>query len=196
MSFKEKQKRRKPTKFIPLLILAFLGGYFTGKKDINSDYQPIPAHPIAAQAIKVQFSPHGRCMQLIKEAIMLANQRIFVHAYAFTSPVIAEELIKAHKRGIEVRILVDRSQLTAKGSQVNIVRKEAIPIAIDVVSGIAHNKVMIIDDLYVLTGSFNWSSAAATRNAENLLLITDKDINQLYTQNWQERAALARPIPD
>jgi phosphatidylserine/phosphatidylglycerophosphate/cardiolipin synthase-like enzyme len=63
------------------------------------------------------------------------------------------------------------------------------------VSGIAHNKVMIIDDMHVLTGSFNWSQAAATSNAENLLLITDKEINQLYTANWIERAKHAEVIP-
>lgn len=66
-----------------------------------------------------------------------------------------------------------------------------IPTAVDKAIGIAHNKVMIIDDEYVLTGSFNWTTAAEKRNAENLLLIQDPHINQLYRANWQKRASKA-----
>lgn len=198
-------KRRKRTNFIPfLLVITFLGGYLIGKQDTLVP-QPLPAHTIAEQAIKVQFSPNGECLSLIKEAINLANHQILVQAYSFTSAEIAEALVRAYKTGIKVKILVDRSQLTAKGSQVQYVKKKGIAVSVDNVSdakkkkdkamgGIAHNKVMIIDDRHVLTGSFNWSVAAATRNAENLLLITDKQINQLYTNNWHTRAKYAQPI--
>ena len=198
-------KRRKRTKFIPfLLVITFLGGYLIGKQDTLAP-QPLPAHTIAKQAIKVQFSPNGECLALIKETINLANHQILVQAYSFTSAEIAETLVQAYKKGIKVQVLVDRSQLTAKGSQVQYVKKQGIAVAVDNVSdatkkkskgigGIAHNKVMIIDDMHVLTGSFNWSVAAATRNAENLLLITDKEINKLYTSNWHTRAKYAQPI--
>lgn len=189
------KKRKTPIKFLPLFaIIAFLGGYLTGKQDLQRlDWSA--AHPIAEHAIKVRFSPNEACVALIKEAINLAQKQILVHAYSFTSAEIVQELIKAHNRGIQVKILVDRSQLRARGSQVDVVKGHNISIKIDRVSGIAHNKVMIIDDMHVLTGSFNWSQAAATSNAENLLLITDKEINQLYTANWIERAKHAEVIP-
>jgi len=189
---KASMRSPKPVQWLWLLAIAFLGGYLTGRQDITQ--KSLPVYPIAEHAIKVQFSPKGNCIQLIQEAIHFAKKRILVHAYAFTCPIIAAELRKAHQKGIEVRILVDRSQITARGSKVDYVKENHIPIEIDKVKGIAHNKVMIIDDLHVLTGSFNWSNAAATSNAENLLLITDKEINQLYTENWYERAKTAEPI--
>jgi phospholipase D len=160
--------------------------------------QPAPLSAptsIAETSIQVRFSPGGQCLQFTQQAIALAQKTILVQAYAFTAPSIAEALIAAHQRGVEVKILVDRSQLTAKGSQVHRVRQQGIPVSIDVVPGIAHNKVMIIDNHYVLTGSFNWSNAAETKNAENLLLIADLQLNKLYTTNWHTRAAHATPIP-
>ena len=65
-----------------------------------------------------------------------------------------------------------------------------IAVAIDKSEGggIAHSKVMIIDDQYVLTGSFNWTSAAGTKNVENLLLIRDIKTNQIYKAAWHKRA--------
>lgn len=53
---------------------------------------------------------------------------------------------------------------------------------------------MIIDDAYVLTGSFNWSNAAEYRNSENLLLITDSKINRIYRENWEKRAVTATAV--
>lgn len=51
---------------------------------------------------------------------------------------------------------------------------------------IAHNKVMIIDGETVITGSFNFTKAAEENNAENLLVIRDPKLAELYTKNWQE----------
>ena len=53
--------------------------------------------------------------------------------------------------------------------------------------GIAHNKVIIIDSKKVITGSFNFTSAADHRNAENVILIEDTDIASLYLKNWTNR---------
>jgi phosphatidylserine/phosphatidylglycerophosphate/cardiolipin synthase-like enzyme len=51
---------------------------------------------------------------------------------------------------------------------------------------IAHNKVMIVDDNIVITGSFNFTNSAQTRNAENLLVLRSADLAQNYKANWLE----------
>ena len=53
---------------------------------------------------------------------------------------------------------------------------------------IAHNKVMIIDEEILITGSFNFTKAAEEKNAENLLIIRDKAIASLYIRNWEQHA--------
>ena len=59
-----------------------------------------------------------------------------------------------------------------------------IPTFIDDAHAIAHNKVMIIDGKIVITGSFNFTKAAETKNAENLLILESPELAKLYSQNW------------
>jgi len=54
---------------------------------------------------------------------------------------------------------------------------------------------MIIDNATVITGSFNFTIAAEGKNAENLLIIHDKDLAQRYTENWYVHAAHSKPLP-
>lgn len=187
---------RKPKKsqFKPLALATFLTGGILGY-GTGSYQQAAPVFPLSTHeaVIQVRFSPKGQCTKLVEETIAQAKNRILVQAYGFSSLPIANALIAAHQRGVEVRILVDRSQLTPKYSQVRHVMKHGIGVAVDKVPGIAHNKVMIIDDEYVLTGSFNWTQAAETRNAENLLLIKDTQLNAIYAAKWQERSQQAEP---
>jgi phosphatidylserine/phosphatidylglycerophosphate/cardiolipin synthase-like enzyme len=58
---------------------------------------------------------------------------------------------------------------------------------------IAHNKVMVIDGLIVITGSFNFTKAAEESNAENLLVIDDAQLAEKYAKNWQEHFAHSVP---
>lgn len=195
MKKKHDKKQNSPVKLTAAITISLFLGYLMGYGSVAFKPALFPGSiSIAQNAIQVRFSPGGQCLQFAQESISLAQKTILVQAYAFTAFSIAEALIAAQKRGVTVKVLVDRSQLTAKGSQVHRLLQQNIPVSIDVVPGIAHNKVMIIDDRYVLTGSFNWSNAAETRNAENLLLIADQSINQIYTANWQLRAVHARPI--
>src|ERR1039458_7346670 len=85
----------------------------------------------------------------------------------------AKALVEAHRRGVKVEVVLDRSQRTEKYSSATFVRNEGIPCFIDAQHAIAHNKVMVIDGLTVITGSFNFTKAAEANNAENLLVIQD-----------------------
>lgn len=147
-----------------------------------------------AQAIAVHFSPKGGCTQVVEQSIAEAQRSILVQAYSFTSTAIAEALVAAHARGVSVQVLVDRSQRTGRYTQIPRLTQSGIPVLIDKVPGIAHNKVMIIDQARVLTGSFNWTNAAEHRNAENLLVISDPQVSQTYEASWHMRAAKAQPL--
>jgi len=52
---------------------------------------------------------------------------------------------------------------------------------------LGHNKVLVLDNRWMLTGSFNWSEAANSRNAENLLLIDNPSLAKIYAENWEKR---------
>ena len=59
-----------------------------------------------------------------------------------------------------------------------------IPTYIDAEHAIAHNKIMIIDKETVITGSFNFTKAAEEKNAENLLILKNKELAKIYIDNW------------
>jgi phosphatidylserine/phosphatidylglycerophosphate/cardiolipin synthase-like enzyme len=142
---------------------------------------------------EVYFSPHGGCTQAIIDNLNWAEKYIRVQAYSFTSKPIAEALIAAHKRGVDVKVLLDKSQLRGKGSKLDLLVQAGVPVMIDKKHAIAHNKVMIIDGVTVLTGSFNFTNAAEDKNAENLLVIRDKVVARKYRNNWNSHSKHSEP---
>jgi phosphatidylserine/phosphatidylglycerophosphate/cardiolipin synthase-like enzyme len=137
---------------------------------------------------EVYFSPNGECTNTIIRELNNAKHTILVQAYSFTSAPIAKALLDAHKRGINVEVILDKSQKTQSYSSATFLFNVGIPTKIDAQHSIAHNKVMIIDGETVITGSFNYTKAAEESNAENLLIIHDEKLASLYTKNWQEHA--------
>jgi phosphatidylserine/phosphatidylglycerophosphate/cardiolipin synthase-like enzyme len=135
-------------------------------------------------AWQVYFSPGGGATAAICQALSTAKSSILVQAYSFTSAPIAEALVKAHKRGVKVQVILDRSQRTQKYSSATFLVNSGIPTRIDAAHAIAHNKVMIIDNEIVITGSFNFTKAAEEKNAENLLVIRNRELAARYADNW------------
>ncbi|MDR2402172.1 MAG: phospholipase D family protein [Cytophagales bacterium] len=159
-----------------------------GNEIENKNFVQPKSVSIGENNFQVRFSPNGGCLNFAKSFIDGAQKYILVQGYSFTSELLAKALVEAHQRGVKVMILLDKSQPTAVGSQIYFVKNNGIPVAIDYVSGIAHNKIMIIDDKIVLTGSFNWTMNAETRNAENLLMINNVEVAKIYKENWLSRS--------
>ena len=135
----------------------------------------------------VCFTPHGNCTSQIVNAISQAKHQILVQAYSFTSAPIAKALVDAKNKGVDVKIILDKSQITAKYSVATFFSNHRINPSIDYKPAIAHNKVMIIDGAIVITGSFNFTKAAEEKNAENLLIIYDVNLAKKYITNWQNK---------
>lgn len=146
-----------------------------------------------ATTTEVFFSPHGGAAAAIIRELGKAQKSIYVQAYSFTSAPIASALVEAHKRGVNVNIILDKSQRSERYSSADFVAHAGISTAIDSKHSIAHNKVIIVDDGVVLTGSFNFSKAAEESNAENLLVLRDVQIVQQYLNNWKLHQVHSEP---
>ncbi|OAN44498.1 phospholipase D family protein [Magnetospirillum moscoviense] len=142
----------------------------------------------ADRQIDVCFNPGQDCTGKVVEAIGTARRTILVQAYSFTSPPIAQALVQAKKRGVDVRAVLDKSQRTEKYSGADFLVNGGVPVQIDASHAIAHNKVMVLDGGTVITGSFNFTKAAQERNAENLLVIHDPELAAQYESNWRKHA--------
>jgi phospholipase D len=111
-------------------------------------------------------------------------------AYSFSAEGVAQALIKAYQRGVDVKVILDRSQLGNRSKRV-MLEQAGIPVLIDTGVAIAHNKVMIFDGQRVITGSYNYSEGAESRNAENLVIIDNKEVAAAYLNNWLSRQSIA-----
>jgi phosphatidylserine/phosphatidylglycerophosphate/cardiolipin synthase-like enzyme len=151
----------------------------------------LSSFPVLAQgpAWPVYFSPKGGCTAAIIQQLDLAKTEVLVQAYSFTSARIAKALLEAHKRGVRVEVILDKSQRREKYSSADFVAHAGIRTLIDDKHAIAHNKIMIIDQETVITGSFNFTKAAEEKNAENLLVIKDRALAGRYIQNWKAHEA-------
>jgi phosphatidylserine/phosphatidylglycerophosphate/cardiolipin synthase-like enzyme len=145
------------------------------------------------QGIQVYFSPKGGATDAVVNALAQATNNVLVQAYSFTSAPIAKALVDAHRRGIKVQVILDHSQRTEKYSEADFLSHNGIPTLIDAKHPIAHNKIIIIDDYIVLTGSFNFTKAAEEHNAENLLVINDPVLAKRYVENWHTHEQHSEP---
>ena len=135
---------------------------------------------------QVYFSPHGGATYAIVEEIGKAKSEILVQAYSFTSKEIAKALVDAHKRGVHTEIILDKGNNSPKYSAADFTHNMGVPTLIDTEHAIAHNKIVIIDKETVITGSFNFTKAAESKNAENLLILKSKELAKLYIDNWNK----------
>lgn len=172
-----------------LMILAVVAYLIRDAEDRQS---AIMAARPASPTLSPYFSPHGGCTEAIVGLIGSARRRVCVQAYSFTSRPIADALIAAHRRGIDVAIVLDRGQRTAPGSLGGECAEAGIPVAYDGKHAIAHNKLLIVDGKAVSTGSFNLS-AAAEGNAENVLIVRDTPTAAAYEANWTEHRGHSEP---
>ena len=150
---------------------------------INSYATPINSNA----SFDVGFSPNGNSLTLILQSINSAKKSIYVAAYSFTSKPIANALIEANHRGVDIKVIADERSNSNKHSIVRLLANNQIPVKLNGNYPIFHHKFMVIDGVTLETGSFNYSSAAANKNAENVLILWNApSIASAYTQQWQK----------
>ena len=144
----------------------------------------------AAPSIEVGFSPEGSALQLVLNTIDSARQSIRLMGYSFTSPDVVKALVAAHRRGVDVKIVLDDRGNRGKASvaAMNIIVNAGIPLRTNGHYAIQHDKVFVVDQQTVESGSFNYTMSAARKNSENALVIHDvPQLAQTYLAHWQSR---------
>ena len=132
----------------------------------------------------VYFSPNGGCQEAVVNEINNAQKSVDIAMYSFTSRPIAQALVDAKIRQVKIRIVLDKAQKNERYSKSRYLISKGIDIKYHLGDGLMHNKFSVIDGQEVLTGSFNWTASAEKRNEENLLVITDKELSEKYSERF------------
>lgn len=136
-------------------------------------------------SLDVFFSPKGGCQEAIVKELQKARKEILVQAYSFTADPLTFALVEAKKRGVDVVVLLDRSNETDRYSDLRIFLDQGLDPLIDAEHAIAHNKIILVDQKVIITGSYNFTNQAEGDNAENVVIIKGHpELVQKYRTNF------------
>ncbi|WP_293812892.1 phospholipase D family protein [uncultured Bosea sp.] len=144
----------------------------------------------AASGVQVGFSPEGSARQLVLKVIGEATRSIQILAYAFQAQDIMDALVAAKRRGVEIRVVVDKDRNTGKASRtaMDLVVRNGVELRTNDRFHLHHDKTIIVDGDTVQTGSFNFALSAETKNSENVVVIRGMpEIAAQYRSHWQSR---------
>nr|WP_148251441.1 phospholipase D family protein [Raoultella terrigena] len=153
---------------------------------------PAVAGVSTAPDIQVGFSPEGTGRLLVLNTIGSAQQSIRMMAYSFTDPDVMKALIAAHQRGVDVKIVIDEkgNRNRASMAAMNLIVNAGIPLRTNDRFPIQHDKILIVDNHTVESGSYNFSRAADRSNSENVLVVWDDPaLARRYLNHWTSRWA-------
>ena len=155
------------------------------KERFSTDGRPtvLPQNAfIGKMPVFYAFSPTDKICRVLLEELDQARSTVDVMAFSFTGAELAAKLRDLCKRGVRVRCLFDRGQAKNKASRDEYLRKIGAQVYISPNRrGKMHHKVFIIDGKTVVTGSYNFSKSAETKNDENILVLRSEKIAALYT---------------
>jgi len=140
--------------------------------------------------VSTYFSPNRGGAQTVIGFIDRCERTIDAAVYCITHDEISDALIRAHQRGVVVRIITDKTQAAGRWSDDEKLEEAAIPVKRGGYHwrGSMHNNFIIGDDGAVGTGSFNWTKNADKKNAENFVIIRLKyvviDYQKEFVKLW------------
>lgn len=140
---------------------------------------------IGAATVQAMFAPEDSIIDMLVQQIDRAQRRVDVLAFAFTSDAVAHALMRAHERGVAVRVVMERRNTGGTGSEFAMLRAAGIDIHADGNCFVMHHKVIMVDGQRMITGSFNFTDAAQQQNDENVLLIHDADVTSVYGAEFE-----------
>lgn len=135
--------------------------------------------------ISVYFSPNpGIVKSGIVPLIENAKKSIYIPMFYLTSRDIFKSLIKAKKRGINVKVIVDAHYATSQHSNIKKLRDEKIKVKVENWGGKMHMKSLIVDDTYFIVGSTNFTKTGFNENDENMLIIKNPELSKAFSEKF------------
>jgi phosphatidylserine/phosphatidylglycerophosphate/cardiolipin synthase-like enzyme len=136
---------------------------------------------------EVIFSPSRQSEDAILRFIGEAKKSVHVAAYSFTSKEIAQALLEAKAHGMDVRVVVDKSQASGKYSAAMFLANHAVSVRVNGEYQLQHQKIVVVDGVSVETGSYNFTASARDRNSENVIIIRNApELAARYEVNWEK----------
>ncbi len=160
----------------------FLHRQFGARSPMNTTY---PTVTVAGIGLECYFAPEDGVERAIRARLAESRREIAFMAFVFTSIPIAETMADRVAAGARVRGVIERRSAGSQYSQHQFLSERGAEIYIDTNPHTMHHKVIVVDARLVMTGSYNFSASAETRNDENLIMIHNPDIALLFLEELE-----------
>lgn len=142
----------------------------------------------------VYFSPGPDCRVAIEQAMETALDELLICVFTISDDRLSDAIQRAHRSGLTVRVLSDNDKMDDRGNDVERLAASGIDVRVDRSPEHMHHKFMVVDGQTVLTGSYNWTHSAETRNEENLVVLDDPVLAGRFTEEFERLWNLSTPV--
>ena len=159
---------------------------------------PMEMKPSPAVATEVVFARTGSVADTIERLVEATRVSIHAALYRFNNQRLARALQQAHARGAEIRLVIDRNKYEESQSTRRILAESSFPFRLtygrEGAGSKMHHKFVLLDELTVVTGSYNWTFASEEQNYENLLILRDPRLVATYREEFDALWEIADDI--
>ena len=157
---------------------------------MNSQWAILDGTPI-----QVIFSPEDGAVSYLVAMLNDAQVSIRFLAFSFTDYPMAQAMVARAQNGVDVQGVFETFGSNSPRSELKTLWCAGLPVRQDGNDSFLHDKVIIIDNSIVVTGSLNFSSSADEDNEENVIIIDNPGIAALYLEEYQKNWDMAVTLP-
>lgn len=166
-------------------------GKFGPKSPSTADQQSVNVN---GTPIQVYFSPEDKVLDRIIPLVSSAQTNIRFLAFSFTDYPLAKAMIDRAAAGVDTAGVYEKVGSDAEGAEMKTFYCAKVPVRQDGNPKFLHDKIIILDNHIVISGSFNFSSNATESNDENVIIIDNPDIARLYMQEFDKLWSIATDL--
>ena len=146
---------------------------------------------VEGKTVELYFSPSDNTNSHLINVINSADNDLNFGVYTFTRPDIADTIVYKINQGVKVTGIMDQYSI---GFNAHTILSPVMGNDLKVFThpdSIFHSKYMIVDacdpnsDPVVEVGTHNWTTAAETKNDENVLIIHDDTLANIFLQAYK-----------
>lgn len=135
--------------------------------------------------IWIVFTPEdGALEQAIIPLVNAAQFEVRFLAFSFTDYPLANAMIQRFQNGASVAGVYENVGSDTDAAEFDTLFCAGVSVRRDGNPGFMHDKVIIVDQRYVITGSLNFSTNAEDSNDENVIILDNAEIARLYLQEF------------
>ena len=143
------------------------------------------------------FSPGNDCLNAILGQLRSSREQVDICVFTLSDDRISQEVLAAHRRGVQLRLITDNDKAFDAGSDVDRLRAAGINVRVDFTPAHMHHKYALFDRRWLINGSYNWTRSASEHNEENLVLSNDpgllKQFHAAFESLWGALSASRTP---